>query len=318
MNGVPTLLMVSVGGFALLAGMVIWGMSVLSAREKREARISAVVAPHLPARFSARPRAPRRPLWTFLPVRQLALLLGFDTTRTDEYRVPWWAVLLVAIPVARIIAGLAASVVSEVAMLALPLFWVLVCRLAFRTMLARRRAALFRQFPDALGMLTRMVRVGIPVTESMRVIARDSPKPTAMEFQRIADRLSIGIPLDQALAETARRNAVPEYRFFSTALSLQAQTGGALSEALDNLADVIRRRIALRQRGIALAGEAKTSAAILGSLPFFTVGLLMLVAPDHARLLFEDKDGQRILGAAMLQLGVGWMTMQHMIKKALS
>ena len=198
------------------------------------------------------------------------------------------------------------------------LFWFLFCRWAFGWLDTRRIETLFRQFPDALGMVTRAVRVGIPVSEAIRSVAREGPKETAAEFQRIADRLSIGLPIDQALAETAHRNGVPEYRFFATALALQSQTGGGLGETLENLAEVIRKRVALKERGYALAAEARTSAGILAALPFFTAGVLAVLSPGYVAMLFTDPSGQRVLAAAIGLLLIGILVMRSMIKRSLS
>jgi tight adherence protein B len=316
-TGLPPGLVYAGLGFAALMAFVLWGLAAMSRQDARASRIAAVIGPHLPAR-PPRPRALRKPLLEGAALQALAGLLGIRLDRVAEYRVPWWVVLVVALPLARILAGLIAVVVWDPLVYATPLLWIACVRAGFGWLDAQRRAALFRQFPDALGMLTRMVRVGIPVTESLRVIARESPQPTAREFQRIADRLSIGIPLDQALAETAQRNGVAEYNFFSTALALQAQTGGGLAETLDNLAEVIRKRIALRQRAYALASEARTSAAVLGGLPFATGLVLALINPDHVAVLFRDPDGQRILGLAIGMQCAGFLAMRQLIRKSLS
>ena len=111
---------------------------------------------------------------------------------------------------------------------------------------------------------------------------------------------------------------MPEYRFFATALALQNQTGGGLGETLENLAEVIRKRVALKERGYALAGEARTSAGILGALPFVTTALLAVLNPPYILVLFTDPGGQRILAAAMGLLLVGILMMRTMIKRSLS
>ena len=317
MTGLPPALVYAGLGFAALMAFVLWALAAMSRQEARAGRIAAVIGPHLPAR-PPRPRGLRKPAMDGATLQALARLLGIRTERAGEYRVPWWVVLVVAVPLARLAAGLLALVLWSPLVYVTPLLWILFVRAGFAWLDSQRRAALFRQFPDAIGMLTRMVRVGIPVTESLRVIARESPKPTAREFQRIADRLGIGIPLDQALAETAQRNGVAEYNFFSTALSLQAQTGGGLAETLDNLAEVIRKRIALRQRAHALASEARTSAAVLGGLPFATGLLLALISPEHVGLLFQDANGQRILALAIGMQIAGFLAMRQLIRASLS
>jgi tight adherence protein B len=249
---------------------------------------------------------------------RLAGVFGLRLDRAAEYPIRWWIIPLAAMPLARAAAGLAALLGGDLLLLATPALWFLFCRWGFGWLDAKRIETLFRQFPDALGMVTRAVRVGIPVSEAIRSVAREAPKETAAEFQRIADRLSIGLPIDQALAETAHRNGVPEYRFFATALALQSQTGGGLGETLENLAEVIRKRVALKERGYALAAEARTSAGILAALPFFTAGVLAVLSPSYIVLLFNDAGGQRILAAAIGLLLTGILVMRSMIKRSLS
>jgi tight adherence protein B len=190
-------------------------------------------------------------------------------------------------------------------------------RAYFSWLRQRRLETLFKQFPDALAMIVRAVRVGIPVSEAIRTVARDAQMPTAREFGRMADRLTVGMPLDQALSETAAHVGLPEYRFFATALALQAQTGGGLTDTLENLADVIRKRVALQARAAALSSEAKTSAAILAALPFFAGGALFLTSPDYLLVLISEPRGQQILGAAALMLTMGILVMRSMIRRAL-
>ncbi len=125
-------------------------------------------------------------------------------------------------------------------------------------------ATLFQQFPDALAMIVRAVRVGLPIVEAIRVVARENAEPTAREFAGLVAQTTIGVPLDDALREMAERNRLPEYRFFATALSLQSQTGGGLTETLENLADTIRKRVAAKLRGHALAAEARMSSLYSG------------------------------------------------------
>jgi len=181
----------------------------------------------------------------------------------------------------------------------------------------RRLDMMFRQFPDALAMVVRALRVGQTVAQSLRGVARDAPLPTATAFIRLADRLAIGVPLSEALPELDADSGLTEYRFFATALMLQSQTGGSLTEALDTLAEVIRTRVALRRRAYAMAGEARASAIVLAVMPVVTFLALLLVAPDYARLLLDDKMGRRVLGTAIGMLLVGGGIMNGMIRALL-
>ena len=121
-----------------------------------------------------------------------------------------------------------------------------------------------------------------------------------------------------ALRSRAQRTGVPEYRFFATALSLQAQTGGGLTETLENLSDLIRKRISLRARGYALASEARTSSMVLTCLPFITALAMYLLSPGYIRPLFTEKLGQDMIGVALLLLLSGSFVMRTIIRKALS
>jgi len=312
-------LLLAGGGLLGLGLLVVLGLVAMQRQDRRRARVAAVVGPHWPAGLAP---APRRDLLRAVaegpwPAR-LAGVFGLRLDRAAEYPIRWWIIPLAAMPLARAAAGLAALLGGDLLLLATPALWFLFCRWGFGWLDAKRIETLFRQFPDALGMVTRAVRVGIPVSEAIRSVAREAPKETAAEFQRIADRLSIGLPIDQALAETAHRNGVPEYRFFATALALQSQTGGGLGETLENLAEVIRKRVALKERGYALAAEARTSAGILAALPFFTAGVLAVLSPSYIVLLFNDAGGQRILAAAIGLLLTGILVMRSMIKRSLS
>jgi tight adherence protein B len=153
--------------------------------------------------------------------------------------------------------------------------------------------------------------------EGIRIVSRECASPTAGEFARLVDQVAIGSTLEEAIADLARRSGLPEYRFFATSLSLQNQTGGTLSDTLEGLADVIRKRAALKARGKALTSEARASAMILACLPFVTGGMLYLINPPYIGQLFTNPSGQSMLGAAALSLTVGLLTIKMLIKKSL-
>jgi tight adherence protein B len=194
-------------------------------------------------------------------------------------------------------------------------FWVV--RSVYKGSDAKRSNKLYSQFPDALATIVRGVRVGIPVSEALKAVAQDSEMPTSIEFGRLYDQVSIGTPIEDALREMASRNKLPEYRFFATALALQSQTGGGLTETLENLADVVRKRVALKSRGYALAAEARTSAAVLAVLPIFAGGALAVLNPDYIAELFQEGPGQTLFGCTVLWLALGMVVMRFMIKKSL-
>jgi tight adherence protein B len=203
------------------------------------------------------------------------------------------------------------------AWLAFPIAWVGLSRTFFGFFDRRFRERLLTQFPDALAMIVRSVRVGIPVQEAIRTVARELPDPTGPEFSRLVSEVSVGVNMDDAMNQMARRAGLPEYRFFATALSLQNQTGGALSETLDNLADVIRKRSALKAKGMAMASEAKATAGILAALPVVISLILWALNPSYIALLFNDPTGHNLLGAAVLSLITGLFVIRTIIKRSL-
>ena len=248
----------------------------------------------------------------------LARLFGFDPALQDHYVLRWWVVLIATLFLALVAAKLGSGLGGNLFWLGLPVGWVMLSRMFFAWCETRRRNKLFTQFPDALAMIVRAVRVGIPVSDSIRSVGQDIEAPTGPEFARLSRELAIGTILQDGLKAMAERNGLQEYRFFATALSLQNQTGGGLSETLENLADVIRKRVALRQKGHALAAEAKMSSYVLASLPPAAAVGLWIMKSAYIVLLFVDPLGQKILGAAILLLTSGIVAMNVLIRKSLS
>jgi tight adherence protein B len=157
----------------------------------------------------------------------------------------------------------------------------------------------------------------VPVIDAIRNVSVTAPNPTAGEFARMVDQISMGTPLDEAITELAERTGLSEYRFFATSLSLQNQTGGTLSETLENLADVIRKRAALKARGLAMTAEARTSSAILALLPVLTGIMLYFLNPSYIMLLFSDPTGKMFFSAAVISLALGMLCIRAIIKSVL-
>jgi tight adherence protein B len=248
----------------------------------------------------------------------LMRIVAYDPLHSDSYPLAWWVVTPAALLFARLLIALAQSLLGSSAMLALPLVWIVLIRRFYRWCELRRLRTLFEQFPDALSMLVRAVRVGIPITRGMRNVAADSPDPTGHEFRQVADQITLGVTLDQALHALAARNQVPEYGFFATALALQSETGGTVSETLERLADVIRKRVSLREHARALASEARTSIFILAALPVFAGGALAVINPDYLDTLFVDPQGRTVFATAVILLTVGIATMRTIVSRSLS
>ena len=247
----------------------------------------------------------------------LAGLFGYDLAKTSQYPAKVVVVLGFALILAVVLSHLLSILLGPMARLAIPLLWVGASRKAFSSFEAKRTGRLYIQFPDALAMIVRSVRAGVPVSESVRNVSKEALEPTATEFGVLSDQLNIGTPLEKALRDCAARNRLPEYRFFATALSLQAQTGGGLAETLDNLSDVIRKRVAVRNRAHALASEARTTTYILAGLPVVVGLLLALINPGYVGLLFTDSTGNMILAGAISMLSIGMFAMRTIISKSL-
>lgn len=305
-------------GLLLSLGALI-GLRALSREQRVSARLLSVIA-----EGGSRPQAVPR-LIAPVPVAGLDRLLsalgslwGIDRRRVATYPVPWWLVILLTFAAARVPLGLIGTLVGPWVVWLTPLVWLLLARWSFARFDDHRRQKLYEQLPDALAAVSRGLKVGLPVVEALRGAARSMPEPTGQEFREVLNRLTLGITLPEAIDEAARRSGLVEYRFFAAAVALQAQTGGGLAETLDNLADVVRRRLALRKRAIALTGEARASAWVLSALPFITFGALLLTSPDYARMLLTDRSGQQVLATAMVLLLLGVFSMRLLIRRSLA
>jgi len=249
-----------------------------------------------------------------------ASLIGVDLQQAETYPIKWWLIPPLGIGFAWVISFLASHPLGHAGLLyalAWPVDSLLVTKFLFNWFNNRRNAQLLEQFPDALSTIVRCVRVGIPIGEGLRTVAADALEPTKAEFVILADKVAIGIPLDVALRELAMRIKLTEYQFFATALTLQARSGGGITQTLETLADVIRKRVGLKQRGYALTAEARTSAMILSVLPFVAGGAIFVMQHSYIVLLFTTKSGESVLGLAILLMGMGLGTIQFMISNVL-
>lgn len=252
------------------------------------------------------------------PLNSALLLLGVDLVRAPDYPMPWWAIVIAAAVISRGIAYLVGALIPGLGWIVWPPLFLLASRLAFGAVHARRATALLNQFPDALATIVRCVRVGIPVQEALRVVSQDMPAPTSREFGRIADQVAIGTPLELALRQMADRAHLAEYGFFATAISLQARYGGGLAQTLEGLAEVIRKRVAMKARGYALASEARTSALILGIIPLVAALAIEVIQPAYLRVLFVTHGGNIVLAAAVGLLAGGALVMREIIRRSLN
>jgi tight adherence protein B len=252
--------------------------------------------------------------------QQAANFIGVDLQQSETYPIKWWLIPPIGLCLAWVVVFLASHPLGHTTLLYIflwPVAWLLITKFIFNWFNNRRNAQLLEQFPDALNTIVRCVRVGIPIAEALRTVSNDSLEPTRSEFHILADKVSIGIPLDVALRELAVRIKITEYVFFATALTLQARSGGGITQTLETLADVIRKRVGLKARGYALTAEARTSSMILSVLPFIAGGAIFVMQRDYIVLLFTTPSGQSVLGLAILLMGIGLGVIQYMISNVL-
>ncbi len=252
--------------------------------------------------------------------QRAAQLIDVDLNQAETYPIKWWLIPVFTVALSWVIVEIASHPLGHHYLLLVvgwPVCSLFVTKAAFNWLNNKRNGKLLEQFPDALSSIVRSVRVGIPMAEALRTVSRDALEPTKTEFLILADKVAIGIPLDVALRELALRIKLTEYQFFATAVTLQARSGGGITQTLETLADVIRKRVGLKARGYALTAEARTSAMILVILPFIAGGGIFVMQRPYAEMLIYTKSGQSCLGAAVLLMAAGMGTIQYMINNVL-
>lgn len=169
-------------------------------------------------------------------------------------------------------------------------------------------------FPDGIDLIVRGLRSGLPIAEGISVVAREVPDPVGEIFRHVTDSVKLGVPLEKALQDMARQLNNTEFNFFATSIVLQRETGGNLGEILGNLSDVLRKRFTMKMKIKAMTSEARASAIIVGSLPFFVSAATQVMSPGYLNLLWEDKRGTHMLMLAAGMLWLGVTTMKRMAK----
>jgi tight adherence protein B len=177
----------------------------------------------------------------------------------------------------------------------------------------RREKAFLRALPDAVDVIVRGIKAGLPLFESLKVVATDAPEPLKSEFTAIIETQAIGMPLGEACSRLYERMPVPEANFFGIVISIQQKSGGNLSEALGNLSKVLRDRKKMAEKIQAMSMEAKASAAIIGSLPPIVMLLVYLSTPDYISLLWTHPTGRLMLAGCVLWMSAGIFVMKKMI-----
>ena len=177
----------------------------------------------------------------------------------------------------------------------------------------RREKAFLRALPDAVDVIVRGIKAGLPLFESIKVVAADAPEPLRGEFLAIIETQAIGMPLGEACTRLFERMPVPEANFFGIVIAIQQKSGGNLSEALGNLSKVLRERKKMAEKIQAMSMEAKASAGIIGSLPPIVMLLVYITTPDYISLLWTHPTGQLMLVGCVIWMSMGILVMKKMI-----
>jgi tight adherence protein B len=177
----------------------------------------------------------------------------------------------------------------------------------------RREKKFLKALPDAVDVIVRGIKAGLPLFESIKVVAADSPEPLRSEFNTIIETQAIGMPLGEACARLYERMPVPEANFFGIVVSIQQKSGGNLSEALGNLSKVLRDRKKMAEKIQAMSMEAKASAGIIGSLPPIEMVLVYITTPEYISTLWTHPTGQVMLVCCVVWMSIGIMVMKKMI-----
>jgi tight adherence protein B len=219
------------------------------------------------------------------------------------------AICGIALAVVAFVAGAPLIVVPGVLLagaLGLPRWFV-----SFRR--TRRVKAFLNEFPNALDIIVRAVKSGLPLNDAIRLIANESPEPVKTEFRRIVDSQQMGLSIPDATLRMPETMPCTEASFFGIVIQIQSQAGGNLSEALGNLSRVLRDRKKMKAKVQALSMEAKASAAIIGALPFIVAFLVYLSSPNYMLPLFNTSVGNLILGCAGVWMSIGILVMRKMM-----
>jgi tight adherence protein B len=176
-----------------------------------------------------------------------------------------------------------------------------------------RQKKFSNQLADAIDVIVRGVKSGLPLNQCLRIIAAESPEPLRSEFQALCDSQAMGVPLDQGMQRLYEHMPLPEVNFFSIVLVIQQKTGGNLSESLGNLSAVLRARKLMKEKVKALSSEAKASAMIIGALPIVVMAMVYFTRPEYISILWTDPMGHLVLLGAATMMSTGIFIMHRMV-----
>ncbi len=177
----------------------------------------------------------------------------------------------------------------------------------------RRQNKFLHDFADAIDVMVRGLKAGLPVSEAMKIIASESGPPVGPEFMEVVEGQRVGITIDQGIERMVDRMPLSEVNFLAIVMTIQSKTGGNLSEALSNLSRVLRDRKKMKQKIRSVSQEAKSSAAIIGSLPFLIMGALMILNPSYLDPLFDTVMGNILVVGSATWMTIGVLVMRKMI-----
>ena len=180
-------------------------------------------------------------------------------------------------------------------------------------MIKRRIAKFTSNFPDSIELMVRGLRSGLPITETLVIVANEMQGPVGIEFRGVSDKMKIGRTMEAALQETADRLGTPEFQFFVITLAIQRETGGNLAETLSNLADVLRKRAQMKLKIRAMSSESKASASIVGALPFCVFALVYMANPLYVGQFFIDERLMIAGVGGLIWMSIGAFIMAKMV-----
>ncbi|MFO1088616.1 MAG: type II secretion system F family protein [Hyphomicrobiales bacterium] len=242
-----------------------------------------------------------------LTTRALIAQSGLDIT----LRTYWIAAVVVGI-----VLGFAVLIVGAppyVALLAMLAGILGLPRWFLNYMRRRREESFLREFADAIDIMVRSLKAGLPVSDSMRVIASESPAPVGPEFLEVVEGQRVGISIDQGLERMYESIPLAEVNFLSIVMAIQMKTGGNLAEALNNLSKVLRDRKKMKQKIKAVSQEAKSSAMIIGALPFVICGGMAALNPSYLTPLWDTHVGNIMIAGSLIWMLIGTLVMRQMI-----
>lgn len=183
-----------------------------------------------------------------------------------------------------------------------------------RSWVSKRVNGFINQFPDAIDLMVRGLKSGLPIGEAMASIGREFNGPVGEEFRKITEAIRVGTPMDHALWQATERLPAQELKFFVISLSIQQDTGGNLGETLENLSDILRQRKQMKLKIKAMSSEARASAYILGSLPFLMFAILLVINPEYVLTLIHDPRGRMVMGVGLGFIAMGIAVMYKLVK----